>query len=295
VARRVDQVVGHARAQQRFDRAQHGQRQRRKDELLGALPAEGRQLQVGQALRDAAELAADGLHRQVQHGGGQRGQHQHDDGAGHVRREAVGAMPPADVVQRHGVGLGPHHHQRQAGQPDGQCVGVEGRGMLEQHADLREEIGRQLGDLQAEQVLQLRQPDQHRDAVGEADDDGHRDVAHQRAEAQQPHREQQHARQRSGDQQVGQPVALHDAVDDDDEGARRAADLHLRAAQRRDEEAGDDRGDDALLGLDAAGDGEGHRQRQGDHADGQAGGDVGAQLRAAVAAHGVEQARAERV
>ena len=38
-----------------------------------------------------------------------------------------------------------------------------------------------------EQVAQLRQRDQHRDAVGEADHDRHRHVAHQRAELEQPH------------------------------------------------------------------------------------------------------------
>jgi len=40
-----------------------------------------------------------------------------------------------------------------------------------QRADLGKEIGRQLVDLQAQQGLHLRQPDQHGDAVGEADDD----------------------------------------------------------------------------------------------------------------------------
>ena len=159
--------------------------------------------------------------------------------------------------------------------------------------DQRKEIGRRPVDGQAEQVLDLRQRDQHRDAVGEADDDRHRDVAHQHAEPEQAEREHQQAGQHGGDEQVGHAVALHDAVDDDDEGARRPADLHLRAAERRDQEAGDDGGEDALFGLDAAGDRERHRQRQRDDADRQAGADVGGEALSVVAGEGVDEARAE--
>jgi hypothetical protein len=56
-----------------------------------------------------------------------------------------------------------------------------------------------------EQVLQLRQRDQHRDAVGEADDDRDRDVAHQRTEAQPAEHEHQHAGEHRRDQQVRDP------------------------------------------------------------------------------------------
>jgi hypothetical protein len=98
-----------------------------------------------------------------------------------------------------------------------------------QHTQLGEEIGRHFGDLQTQEVFDLRQADQHRDAVGEANHDGHRDVAHQGAQLQPAHHEQQHPGQRSGNQQIGQPVALDNAVNNDDEGARWAADLHIGA------------------------------------------------------------------
>jgi hypothetical protein len=49
----------------------------------------------------------------------------------------------------------------------------------------------------------------------------------------------------------------------------------LRAAERRDQKPAMMAVTDALLGLDARGDREGHGQRQRDHADGDAGADVG--------------------
>ena len=69
------------------------------------------------------------------------------------------------------------------------------------------------------------------------------------------------------DREAVDAVLLDDAVDDHDERAGRAADLHPRAAQRRDQEPGDDRGVEAALGRDAAGDGERDGQRQRDDAD----------------------------
>jgi hypothetical protein len=59
------------------------------------------------------------------------------------------------------------------------------------------------------------------------------------------------------------------------------------------QEAGDDRGEDALFGLDAGGDREGHRQRQRDHADRDAGGGVAGEVTAVVAAQRIDEARAE--
>ena len=64
--------------------------------------------------------------------------------------------------------------------------------------------------------------------------------------------------------------------DDDDESAGRPADLHPRAAQRRDQEAGDDRRNQPLARAGAAGDAERHGERQRDDGDGEAGDEVGA-------------------
>ena len=53
-----------------------------------------------------------------------------------------------------------------------------------------------------------------------------------------------------------------DSGDDDDERARGSADLRLRATERGDEEAGDDRAIDSGLRRNAGGNSEGHRERQ---------------------------------
>jgi hypothetical protein len=82
--------------------------------------------------------------------------------------------------------------------------------------------------------------------------------------------------------EAGVAVRLHDAVDEHDEGARRPADLHAAAAEDGDQEARDDRGVEALLGLDSRRDAEGDRERQRHHADDHAGHDVARELRRSV-------------
>ena len=74
------------------------------------------------------------------------------------------------------------------------------------------------------------------------------------------------------------PVLAHRCSDQDDEGAGRAADLKAAAADRRDEEAADDRRVEAALGRDARGDGDCHGQRQRNDGDGQSGKDVGLEV-----------------
>ena len=92
-----------------------------------------------------------------------------------------------------------------------------------------------------------------------------------------------------GGQQAVHAVLLHDAVDDHDERAGGPADLHPRAAERRDQEAGDDRGVEAAVRRDAAGDGERDRQGQRDDADDHPGDRVGGELLAGVGLEGGDQ------
>ena len=85
---------------------------------------------------------------------------------------------------------------------------------------------------------------------------------------------QQDAGHHRAHEQAVDAVLGDDAGDDHDERAGRPADLEARAAERRDQEAGDDRAVDARLRRQAGGDGERHRQRQRDQADGDAGDQV---------------------
>jgi hypothetical protein len=110
-----------------------------------------------------------------------------------------------------------------------------------------------------------------------------RDELHQLAEPRQPHPDQDHARHHPGDQQAGDAVLLHDRQEDHDERRGRPGDLDPGAAEQRADDAGDDRGVEAVLRRHPGGDRERHRQRQRDHADHQAGHQVGAKVGARVA------------
>ena len=97
----VDHAVGHPGAQQRFDGTQQGDRDGRPEELLHALPFEGRQREARQTARNATEAAADGVDRQVKkrHRDDADGQHHH------CSRHAGGPLAPAGMLGQ--VGLGP--------------------------------------------------------------------------------------------------------------------------------------------------------------------------------------------
>ena len=66
--------------------------------------------------------------------------------------------------------------------------------------------------------------------------------------------------------------------DQHDEGPGGPADLETAAAERGDEEAADDGGVEPAVRRHAGGDGDGHRERQGDDRDGQPRDGVGLQV-----------------
>ena len=253
VARQLGQVVGDARAQQRLDGAEQRDGDGRDDQQLGRLPAE---LAAGSKAGSACGMPPK---REPMVSTGRFEQQpraavsvdQRDDRArqARARRAACALEQPRRAAAAWRTDLRPDEQPAPGRPARWPARRVDASSMCAQHAAIcAKKSRRHLGDVQAQQVLHLRQRDQHRDAVGEADDDRHRHVAHQRAELEQP--QQRTAARRpsdGGDQQVGQAVAFDDAVDDDDEGAGRPADLHLRAAQRADQEAGDDGGEEALL------------------------------------------------
>ena len=70
-----------------------------------------------------------------------------------------------------------------------------------------------------------------------------------------------HTRHNSGDDESVDAEALDDSINDHDERARRSADLHPRAAQRRDDESGNDGGVKAAVRRYSAGDRECDCQR----------------------------------
>jgi hypothetical protein len=162
-----------------------------------------------------------------------------------------------------------------------------------QRLDSGKEFRRQVVDLQPEEILDLGEENDDGDAVGEADDDGDRNEADQLPHAGDAHGQQKDAGEHGGAQQVAEAVHGDDAVDDGDEGAGRATDLHARAAKCGGDEAGDDGCPDSRGRRAAAGDGEGHGQGQGEYTDRNPGGKVLAELRTVVGGQAVQQLGAE--
>jgi hypothetical protein len=153
--------------------------------------------------------------------------------------------------------------------------------------------GRHIAHAQAEEVLQLAREDHDCNAAGEARHDRVWNELDGAAQPRQTEQREDHASHHRRHEQPINAVLLHDAVNDDDECARRPADLHARAAQRRDQESGYDGGVQATVGRDAARNGECNGERQRDNADNDAGADVGRELRARVVFKGGGQLRDE--
>jgi hypothetical protein len=159
----------------------------------------------------------------------------------------------------------PGHHagdeqrggERGAGQPNRDAI--RGRERISDDGEPRQKVGRHDLDRQAEQVFDLRRGDEHGDAVGEADHHGTGDELHRPPQSRQGEDDEQEARQQGDRPQPRNAVLTNDGRDDYDERARRASDLHSRAAQERHERATDDRGVDAGLRRYAGGDTERHR------------------------------------
>ncbi len=143
--------------------------------------------------------------------------------------------------------------------------GIERR--QERHGD--RQLVEQLAGLrpverQPQQILQLAREDDDGDAGGEADGDRIRDELDVGAELEKADRREQHSGEQRREQQTVEAVRLHRRRDEHDERARRAADLKPAAAERRDHEAADDRGVQALRRRGARRDCDRHRQGQRD-------------------------------
>ena len=295
---RVAELVGHARAEQRLDGAQNRNGEGGGDQQAHGVPGKGRQLEDRPALRNAAEAGANRLYRQAECPGQQRQRNQRHHRCGYPRggTERAHGFDLVELPAELGIDRPQSRPDEKPDHTDDakpQRIKIEAANVTGNGADLAEEIGRHLGDLQAEQVAHLRERDQYRNAVGEANDHTHWHVTHQGAQPEQTEQEKQHTGAGGGDQQVGHAVALDDAVDDHDEGAGRSADLHRGTSQRRDDEASDDGGPQTGFGLEPAGNGKRHGQRQRHDAHRDARTHVAHQFVPGVALEVLNQARAE--
>ena len=213
-----------------------------------------------------AEAGADGLDGEVQH----PDQHGRDD-QGHERARNA----PFD--------LGPHENNDEGGDGDEERPRIERLERARIRVPLGDERGGHRAHLQAEEVADLAREDDQRDAGREPDGHGIGDELDRAAHAHEPEDDEDDSGHQRGDEQPVHPVALHHAGDDHDERARGAADLHPRAPQGGDQEAGDDGGVQAALGGQTTGDRERDGERQRHDADDDAGCEVRRELRAGVA------------
>ena len=153
-----------------------------------------------------------------------------------------------------------------------------------QSCELRQEGGRLLaGKHEAEEVAQLACQDDDGDAGREPDDDGMRDVLDVGPKPQEAEDEKRDARDHRREEKAVIAVPLDRRRDEDDEGAGRSADLEPAAAERRDQEAADDRRVEPALGRGSGRDGDRHRQRQRHDRDGEPRQGVGPELAEVVA------------
>ena len=146
-----------------------------------------------------------------------------------------------------------------------------------------EELGRDRRDLEAEQILDLLREDDERDAAGESG--GHRErneLDHPAKPRQSDHDENDPGHQRR-DHEAVDAVLGDDPGDEHHERARGPADLNPRAAEGRNEEAGNNPGIETALRRDPARDGKGDAEWQGHHAHNDAGQGVGRKLLSGVA------------
>jgi Phosphate-selective porin O and P len=168
-------AVGDHGREQALDRAEERERQRVRQDGDEPLHREGRQPGRRQAVRDAAEAAADRLHRQAEErarGGGCGDRDQH--------RRPVRPVPAHG--EDHGHGDAGHGHGR----------GADGRQRVGERGELREERPRLLGGQgQPEQLLELAREDDDGDAGGEPHRHRVRDVLDEGAEPQEADREQE--------------------------------------------------------------------------------------------------------
>ncbi|MNE48694.1 hypothetical protein D3C80_1431740 [compost metagenome] len=171
----------------------------------------------------------------------------------------------------------PEYQHAQADQAD-QAVGELQAGQcLQQQAQLFHVVVRLAERAQAEQVLELQGGDDDADARGEAQ--GHRigDELDQAAGAQQAQGDQDQPGHQGAQQQAAEAELLGDRQQDHHEGRGGAGDVEARAAAQGDQRGADQHRIEAMLWRHAHRNRQGHGQRNGDDADGDAGAQIAAQ------------------
>src|SRR5215470_3448136 len=100
---------------------------------------------------------------------------------------------------------------------------------------------------QAKEITNLRASDENRYAVGEADDNRAGKIFDGGAHTGDAEEQRQNPGHHGANEKAVHTMLVHDASYDDDESTSGASDLRLGTAEKRNEEAGDNRAVDAGL------------------------------------------------
>ena len=202
-----------------------------------------RQRRRQEAMRQRAKARRDRLDRQMcQRRDGRRGHH----GDQHAR-----PIRPITPDQK---------DQRRRAKANAQGREIQRRQRMRQHDELWDQRARfRSREPEAAEILELACQDRDRDAGGETDRNGMRNMPDERAKPQGADQGQQRARDQDRQKQPFDAELRDRCGDQHDEGARRAADLEPAAAERRDGEAADDRRIKPALRRNPGGDRNRHR------------------------------------
>jgi hypothetical protein len=213
--------------------------------------------EMGEAAGNSAKTRADGFHRQLQKERG-NGRPQHGDDRS---RNPIGE----GAAQQHRRHRGCRKQRRS---PRERGSGVEKR------FHPQPEFAGNFGQLQAEEIFDLRAGYQHRDAVGKTDHDRPRNKFHRRTHAGRTQDNEDGSRHDGTHVQAVNTVRGNNPGNHDDEGAGGPANLSLGSAEGGDQEAGYHGAVNAGLRSEARCNRKCHCQRQGNQPDRNSGDEV---------------------
>ena len=274
-------TVGHGGTQQRLNGTEHRNDHGCGQQAFEAFPRDTRHGEGRNDGFDFAKLVADGAHMQVAVGVHEVHAHRHQ----HNGQQRAGNFF---------AHLGREGYDDNAEHAHEGRYPVNGFKMLKVEHPLRQEVARHFPlNRQSEEVLDLCGENGDGNTARKAHHDGVRDELDDGAELARTEQNEEHAGHHRGNHQPRQSElgVTHNAVDNDDEGARRSANLHPASAQGRDDETADDGRQNALRRRHARGDAKGYGKRKGHNAHYQAGHEVGHQLLFVVVPDFTEQAR----
>src|SRR5690242_1296655 len=127
-----------------------------------------------------------------------------------------------------------------------------------------EEIAGRMIEFESEEFLNLCAGDENGNTVGEADDHRAGKIFYGSAHAGYTEQNQEHACHHGADEKAVDAMLGDDAGYDDYECAGGPANLRFGAAERGDDESGNDGAVETVLRRDAGGDGEGHGEGESD-------------------------------